>query len=54
MIPDRAQPQLTMIAPKLRRQGVGDKHATDVVKWKKLEEEHLNMIVERPTGKLES
>lgn len=28
--------QLTMIALTLRRQGVRDKHATDVVKWKKI------------------
>ena len=59
LIPDRSQPGITMTAPTVRHQDVGDKYATGVLKIKKIRgRENIavgtwNVITLRPAGKLE-
>ena len=59
LIPDRSQPGITMTAPTVRHQDVGDKYATGVPKIKKIRgRENIavgtwNVRTLRPAGKLE-
>ena len=59
LIPDRSQPRITMTAPTVRHQDVGDKYATGVPKIKKIRgRENIaigtwNVRTLRSAGKLE-
>ena len=59
LIPDRSQPGITMTAPTVRHQDVGDKYATGVPKIKKIRgRENIsvgiwNVRTLRPAGKFE-